>query len=260
MYSQSYDPFGFEHPLNYGNPLSSPYEKRKRQELAQRQRMLEAERRRRAENERRKRKQEKLSMEGNRREMEAILRQHEEDEALQWQHLALLVGRQHDEASQNSSLSASHVDDIRQEWEAARCSHDDSSSSATYPPRTIVLRPDGKLYTIFGPVASSGSGKNYQFRRRSDTGYSSNLSESDNEDNTTNLNRPEEFEDDGQLSQDEVALPLDDASDSPPHIIAVEDVSDDEDDELRELNSILRNGTPGSDRWIEPNDSFQSNS
>ena len=75
MFSNNYDPFDdFFGPSHFGSPFSSPYEQRRRKELARRQQM-ETERRRNAELERRKLMELERAKEERRRELEMMRRQ-----------------------------------------------------------------------------------------------------------------------------------------------------------------------------------------
>lgn len=77
MFAQSYDPFGFEHP-----PSPRPNENRKRQENFRQQRMIKAERRREAELGRIEGMKEKLRREDQQRRMDMWECQPEEEEEL----------------------------------------------------------------------------------------------------------------------------------------------------------------------------------
>ena len=79
----------------------------------------------------------------------------------------------------------------------------------------------------------------------------------DGSENEAGLGETEELEDSAHLNHGTGAQPFDDASDSlPPHIIAVEILSDDENEELCELKSIVRNGV----KVVEAKNSLKSNS
>ncbi len=163
----------------------------------------------------------------------------------------------------------------------------DCSSSSSFPPRTIVLRPDGRFYTMLdhhvgrnSPNTTSTLSRPSLWSRtrssgcRHPVGYDSqhhrqcHVDDDDERDDDGGANNstskrktrhgrysessndhPDEIEENSTDDEDDEA---------PPHIIALEDVSDDEDEEILELASVWRNRSPSRGQWIEPDDSFQS--
>lgn len=177
MFSESFDPFGFEHPLYYGNPQSTPYEKQKRRESAHRQRTYEAERRRKLEAERRRRVTDKLFMDEYRREFE-------------WQqHEVLLLDDTLGGNSNNNGTTPKlrrHTSvDVLVDHDCELLDNTNHSlneesltqlSASTYPPRTIVLRKtDSRLHTIV--TTTTENNNDYAHRGRSDTDLSTILTD-----------------------------------------------------------------------------------
>lgn len=247
MFSQSYDPFGF-------NPYCS-FEQQRRQEIARRQCLLEAERRRRAELEWRKRNEEKMAMKERRRREKELLelqRQKEEERRRRGRRLA---GERRNNGRDENSLP--------------------------YPPGTIVLGPDGRLYTVTAPKENRRGGHTSRTSSVSDLSELDHLgveneeergigqecapSPQDTQSVSSNLvddtrDALDAMEEKMQLQKDaEDLLKADEVSESLPiHMIAVEDVPDEEDEELRELHSVWRNRIPSLGQWIEPVDSFDN--
>jgi TolA-binding protein len=120
MFSNNYDPFDdFFGPSHFGT-FSSPYEQRRRQELARRQKM-EAERRRKAEFERRKLMELELAKEERRHELEMMRRQQQ---------------MMKEEETRRKKLAQAQ-----------------QQRRSTYSPGSIVLGPDGNLYRVISPTA-----------------------------------------------------------------------------------------------------------
>jgi len=210
MFAQSYDPFGFVNPLYYGNPHSPcADEKRKRQENARRHRAIEAERRQRDEFERIQRMEEKLKIEDLRRQMEMWQWELEEEEELCQCRLDMLATR--DDRVDDMSVSSCppafiHASESQDELEDKHSSQD----SVIDPPRTILLKPSEHL--------SQYEKNKHNTRRRAGT-------------DSTNICTEEPHQAANNID-DEYAL-------APPHIIGVEDVSDDEEeDDEDDLNSV----------------------
>ena len=198
MFAQSYDPFGCDRRLHYNN-LSSPRTRqiRKRRENARRRRMIDAGRRRQAESERMLRTEEKLKMEEQWHQVEAMIYQLELEEALRQLQLSTESSR----PPLPLSVRISSQDE----------SEDNSPSpdSATHPSRMTVLEPGGK-------AAAPTQKRKPNARSRADAELSSTC---------TDEHRPDANDMDG----DEAPVP--------PHVIAIEDVSDDEEDE--DLDSLF---------------------
>mmetsp|Transcript_2505 Transcript_2505/g.4452 ORF Transcript_2505/g.4452 Transcript_2505/m.4452 type:complete len:219 (+) Transcript_2505:278-934(+) len=214
MFAESYDPFGFDNPLYCGNP-HSPHadEKRKRQENARRHRAIEAERRQRDEFERIQRMEEKLKIEDLRRQMEMWQWELEEEEELCQCRLDMLATR--DDRVDDMSVSSCppafiHAGESQDELENKHSSH----SSAPVPPRTILLKPSEH-------VSQYEKNKHNITRRRAGT-----------ENNNICTEEPDQAA--NNIDDDETSAPL--------HIIAVEDLSDDEEDE--DLDSIWIDQAP----------------
>eukprot|EP00569_Conticribra_weissflogii_P005555 CAMPEP_0171345494 /NCGR_PEP_ID=MMETSP0878-20121228/21753_1 /TAXON_ID=67004 /ORGANISM="Thalassiosira weissflogii, Strain CCMP1336" /LENGTH=425 /DNA_ID=CAMNT_0011848913 /DNA_START=84 /DNA_END=1361 /DNA_ORIENTATION=- len=169
---------------------------------------------------------------------------------------------------------------------------DCSSSSSSFPPRTIVLRPDGRFYAMLDHrVGDRARGNDSTISSRSRPGLWARTRSSggrrpgrddrhhhrghcvvDDDDisdccigechdgvsaeGDTRQGRDRESSNDLRDEADENST--EDDEEAPPHIIALEDVSDDEDEEILELASVWRNRSPSRGQWIEPDDSFQS--
>ena len=225
MFTQSYDPFGFDNPLYCGNPHSPRAdEKRKRQENSRRQCMIEVECRRRAELERIRHMEEKLKMEDHRRQFEIQLWQLEEEEELRQRRLDIFA--RNDDYGVETVCPPSFIYASVSQEELEDNNH--SQNSTTSPSRSVALKPDGQ-------VTAPRHKSKHNTGRRADTDLSSICTE-------------EHHPDPGNIDDDETS--------APPHIIAAEDVSDDEEDE--DLVSIWIDQAPDSGQRIGPNDSFLS--
>lgn len=261
MFYTNRDPFGLDTSGFSGFPGSpfyssySPYDQRQRQEIARQNRMaqMERERRTRAEFERRKR------MELQREEMRRCL----EEESLRRQ-----LGFEGAGGAQYCGRPKPH--------------HDASS----YPPGTIVRGPDGRLYKIVAPPDNE---RNDEAKRRLSNDASSASSASSQSDAESLISEVEDDSTEGEsvanfkhvISGEKTEIPIktsdktsnksefqvigkristqmSDLSEQSPtlHMVSVEEVSDDEDEEIRDLHSVWRNRMPSPGQWMEPIESF----
>ena len=229
----SYDPFGLQSPY-FGDPFSSPYDRRRRQEMARRQRMMEEERRRKAEYERRRRVEERLALEEQQRRREMEMMQRERTMAKQKQRQRL------------------------QKKQTIR-------SAGSYPPGTIVRGPDGNLYRV---VAPTGYDRNSSMGSFSDStsDIESNCSTENKENevegptsqgiSSIKTKSKKLDNDDGTNSKTTTNVTSMQTKQEPLDQILVENVPDDEDEELKELHSVWRNRIPSPGQWMEPVESF----
>jgi hypothetical protein len=245
MFSSSYDPF---EDFGFGpGGFLSPYESRRRQELARRQQM-ELERRRKLELERRRqllmeRERRAKEEEERRRELEAMRKQQQMKEEN-------MRGKQFDQ-SQNRR-------------------------ARRYAPGSIVLGPDGNIYRVISPANDdtrlfgreerpleqkkhdivSGANQSKEKEDCDEKMHPANQNESFEEESKNSSIEPEEYIDDdcaNHTHEDHIY----DAQDTPHQSIhtqevEVEDVPDEEDEELRELHSVWRNRSPCPGQWMEP--------
>lgn len=236
MFAQSYDPFGFDHPQS---PRAS--ERRKRKEYIRRQLMVKTERRRQAEMDQMQLIEDKLQMQERQRQME--IRQWElvdddvyEEEELRQRRLGLV-------ASKNNIVSDSQAEAILLPNSffpplpnlASSIHHSELEDSATHPPKTIVLKHSMQ------DIPPRKDGK--QCRRHTDPGICPvHIKDSDDQARIEDMILKEQQARNGDIDEDDATETL--------HIIAEEDISDDEDEDDEDLNSIWKAG------FILPNASF----
>eukprot|EP00985_Skeletonema_marinoi_P033944 scaffold42675_cov183-Skeletonema_marinoi.AAC.2 len=239
MFSNNYDPFDdFFGPSHFGT-FSSPYEQRRRQELARRQKM-EAERRRKAEFERRKLMELERAKEERRRELEMMRRQQQ---------------MMKEEETRREKLAQAQ-----------------QQRRSTYSPGSIVLGPDGNLYRVISPTADDEQLRRGEERSPVDKKRFSASDESKDNSDEQMIHPEEESEpfheesdssESEECSIDDVCAShshedhfydaLDTHTDPATHTeVEVEDVPDEEDEELKELHSISRNRSPSPGQWMEP--------
>mmetsp|Transcript_4699 Transcript_4699/g.7261 ORF Transcript_4699/g.7261 Transcript_4699/m.7261 type:complete len:250 (+) Transcript_4699:149-898(+) len=245
MFSNNYDPFDdFFGPSQFGSPFSSPYEQRLRKELARRQQM-EAERRRNAELERRKLMELERAKEERRRELEMMRRQQQMTRDEEMRRKRLIQAQQR---------------------------------RARYSPGSIVLGPDGNLYRLISPTAGDEQLCRGEERFPADKQRfcASDESEASSDEQMMPAKGSDPFQEESESSSksEEEFMDTDvcghedhfyDALDTHPdpstdsvkvqhrlQSVKVEDVSDEEDEELKELHSIWRNKSPSPGQWMEP--------
>lgn len=149
----------------------------------------------------------------------------------------------------------------------------------SYPPGTVVLGPDGNLYRVVsptpGPTPREGTrvhapNKNLDTFAESKSINDENLSKNQYDaikDNSmgTDTDSYEEWHDCQDMDVDQQIKShthkghvYEDVPSSSKqkhgtlNKIIVEDVSDDEDEELRDLHSVFRNKVPSNGQWMEP--------
>lgn len=248
MFAKSYDPCGFEQqPLS---PRShSSYEKQKRQDTA---------RRRQAELERMRRMEEKYKTEGVLRHVEVRQRQLEEEgEELDRHSLDLLPrGDMVDHIEDTTSFSNILPPPY------ASISHDDLEDefAGICPPRTIQI--------LIKPVRVTASRSDMKQAEGRCTDTFSTIRTKENQphgesrqDYRGNKQKDEMNQEMNERVETSSSMDIDDNDTSVPlHIIAAQDLSDDEEEE-EDLDSIWRNQDRGHGVQImpnEPNDSFIS--
>ena len=224
MFSSNYDPFDdYFEPSYFGTPFSSPYERRRRQELARRQQM-EAERRHKLELERRRLMQIEMERERH-RELEMMRRQRmmKEEQAQhrgRYSHGRVFLGpdgnlyrlvppteRYEQERTANKAGNTQRSTIGEKKFSAENESRAKEHKSIHAEPHSFAGREDCTM---------------------NDCGSHSNEDFFDALDILPNVQHAEE--------------------------VQVEDVPDEEDEELREMHSIWRNRTPSPGQWMEPVD------
>lgn len=297
MFSNSYDPFGFQSPY-FGH---GQRDRRRQQEIAQRQ-IMEEELRRKSEYERLKRmqriKEQMAREEQQRRRQQEIVAQRQimmEDELRRKseyerrQRMQEKIAREEkqrrymieDERKRKAEyerrrrleLQRRHGMDIFQtgrskKEEAARF----GDNTDYYPPGTVVRGPDGNLYRVVTPSRHERDdiekpGNETQCDQNTTTFDEKNkTNEASNDDmemmsnSSDGSSECQDFDDDFKMENYPEST-----TDTVPavqnneqhHGIVVENVDEEEDDDLRELRSVWRNRIPSPGQWLEPVETFR---
>mmetsp|Transcript_20084 Transcript_20084/g.48287 ORF Transcript_20084/g.48287 Transcript_20084/m.48287 type:complete len:244 (-) Transcript_20084:1423-2154(-) len=239
MYTNNYDPFGFQSPY-FGDPFSSSYEHRRQQEVARHQILMDEERRRKAAHERRKRVEveEQMAIEERQRRhtMETPQRKHNKMETMRRQRLEK---KQPDGMSDSLPLGTIVRGPDGNLYRIAvppQCERDDISESCpvTHCDRNLIISTKNKENAVVIDKPENGSPE------CNDSGDDVPLK------NCPNNNHTYEVIDSVTPFQEDVLIPE----------IVVENVPDEEDDALRELRSVWRNRVPSPGQWMEPVESF----
>lgn len=267
MFSQSYDPLGFDRSLYHGNTHSPrAYEKRKKQEYFRRQRLIQDEPRRRAE-------VEHIMIRMEEKEKEMRQWHLEKKEELRHRTLERMLARRNyiDEVDTNTSLSTittrssiirfppppiyAPPPPIYASVPQGDLDDDKIQDSSTYPTTILLKSDDGRMASHTTSIHEKKQGQ----RRRADTDLSTICSEDQNYYGApeSQVKQVNDMETEPNMDIDE-----DDATSVPPHIIAMEALSDDEEDDDNEDIQpmgppIWRNQFPVG-QWIVLNESFET--